>query len=435
MRLSDRDRAPASGPPTTPPGAASGRARERLALYATVFLAQTGSAAAAPILPDLRSVFGISAATVVLTTSIWGAARLVTDLPLGAATNRIRLDLLLVVGTILAAVGSIGCALSPNFGVLLAFRAVAGMGAAVISISAVVALIRVSEPNRRGRALGFYNAAVQAGSTLSPAVAGFAGAIWGWPAAFLVAGLGAIGGTGVYLFLSSRARGAGELLTPAAAAGPPQPEVQVVEGSSPDAGRRPLPGSRILFLSIDYATFALFFLTGAVMQTAIPLFGGSQLALGPGSIGLLLGGATALRFTISLIGAELSDRIGRRKILVPGLLTSSAFLAGFTLVGSVPTYVVATLGMAAGRVGNSMPIALLSDHASQDRMGRLIGINRFVADLGLVTGPLVAGILIDRSGYAVAFLACAVVAASAAAFIGLERVVARRSSAAGTGAA
>jgi hypothetical protein len=40
-------------------------------------------------------------------------------------------------------------------------------------------------------------------------------------------------------------------------------------------------------------------------------------------------------------------------------------------------------------------------------MGRMVGVNRFVADLGLVSGPIAVGLLIEGAGFGVAFLATA----------------------------
>lgn len=49
-----------------------GRAAQRQALYLTVFLAQFGTGVAAPIVHTLQQRFGVSAAAVALTISVWG---------------------------------------------------------------------------------------------------------------------------------------------------------------------------------------------------------------------------------------------------------------------------------------------------------------------------------------------------------------------------
>jgi predicted MFS family arabinose efflux permease len=170
---------------------------------------------------------------------------------------------------------------------------------------------------------------------------------------------------------------------------------------------------RPVLLSIDYATFAMFFVTGGLVLTGIPLFGSDRLGMDAAGIGLVLGIATALRFFIGLAGAELSDRVGRRVVLVSGMLLMIVPLVLFSLVESTFWFVVATWVLAAGRFGNSMPIAMLSDYAPPSRLGRLVAANRFVADLGIVIGPIAVGILIDAWGFGPPFLAAAALISTA----------------------
>jgi hypothetical protein len=77
-------------------------------------------------------------------------------------------------------------------------------------------------------------------------------------------------------------------------------------------------------------------------------------------IGTVLGIATALRFGIGLAGAELSDRIGRRIVLVSGLALMT--VAGVVFPQGVPPHIVggAPRGGALGRSGTNQPRALLS---------------------------------------------------------------------------
>jgi predicted MFS family arabinose efflux permease len=365
-----------------------------------------GYSVAVPVLPDLQDAFNISAAQVVLTTSIWGAARLVMDLPLGVIVERLHAGRVLVAGTVISAIGAFIAAAAPTFAVMLAGRAVSGVGAAAVSYVAIISLLDLSEPSRRGRSLGIYQAVLQAGSSLSPVAAGFASVIGGWPAAFAIAGFASLAsaltlwvtGAGRHQSASGHRRGADR---PTRA-----------EHDEPAIQAR-VREVRPVLLSIDYATFAMFFVTGGLVLTGIPLFGSDRLGMDAAGIGLVLGIATALRFFIGLAGAELSDRVGRRVVLVSGMLLMIVPLLLFSLVESTFWFVVATWVLAAGRFGNSMPIAMLSDYAPPSRLGRLVAANRFVADLGIVIGPIAVGILIDAWGFGPPFLAAAALISTA----------------------
>ena len=366
-----------------------------------------GAAVAVPVLPELQQTFSVSATEVVLTTSVWGAARLVMDLPLGVMVERLRPGPVLLAGTLFSAAGAFVASAAPSFAVLLVGRAISGVGAAIVSYVAVVTLLELSEPNRRGRSLGIYQAVLQAGASLSPVAAGFASLAGGWPAAFGVAGVGALASavtlwaTGTLRHQSSSRRTAERPSASRAAESdaPPAEETRKV---------------RPVLFAIDYATFALFFVTGGLVLSAIPLFGSARLGLDAALIGVVLGIATGLRFVIGLVGAELSDRVGRRGILVSGLVLMTISLVLFPLVDSTLLFVLGTWALAMGRFGNSMPIAMLSDYAPPARIGRLVALNRFVADLGLVVGPIAVGVLIDTGGFTPPFLVAAALVATAA---------------------
>jgi MFS family permease len=379
---------------------------QQRALYIAVFLVTLGYSVAVPVLPDLQQAFDISAAQVVLTTSVWGAARLVMDLPLGVIVERLHAGRVLIAGTIISALGGFIAAAAPSFAVMLAGRAVSGVGTAVVSYVVILSLLDFSGPDRRGRTLGINQAVQQAGTSLSPVAAGFASVIGGWPAAFAVAGVASVVAalmlivTGTVRHQSASRRRRDD-----------ERDVVEVDAAAIEARVREV---RPVLVAIDYATFALFIVTGGLVQTGIPLFGSDRLGMDAAAIGLVLGIATALRFFIGLAGAELSDRVGRRVVLLSGMTLMIIPLILFPLVDSVVWFVVVTLVLAAGRFGNSMPIAMLSDYAPPSRLGRLVAMNRFVADLGLVIGPVAVGVLIDSSGFTPPFMGAAVLIVTAA---------------------
>jgi MFS family permease len=364
------------------------------------------------VLPEIQEAFSLTAGQVVLVSSVWAAARLVADLPLGLVVERLPRGHALISGCLLTLAGSVGAALAPTFESLLFARAVAGVGAAGLTITAVTSLIALSEPGRRGRTLGIYQAMLQAGASIGPVLAGFAAAVAGWHAAFLVAAGGAlIAVIGLMV--------AGELGTGRAAA---LRDVGVRPAPAIADGQTMAPRSGVFPLTVHLATFALFIVTGAIVQSTLPLFAASEIGLGPAAIGLVLTGATGIRFVVGLVGAELSDRVGRLLVLCSGMVTMIVALLLFQFVDTVTAFVLVTWLLAAGRLGNSVPMTVLSDHAGEGPVGRLVGTNRFAGDLALVAGPLLAGALIDQWGYGATFLTVAAIVAVS--LIGL--VVGRR---------
>lgn len=75
---------------------------------------------------------------------------------------------------------SIGCALSPNMGALMAFRILSGgAGAAVQSVGAGT-LSDVYEAHQRGRAMGYFYLGPLMGPMLAPVIGGAVTIEWGW---------------------------------------------------------------------------------------------------------------------------------------------------------------------------------------------------------------------------------------------------------------
>jgi EmrB/QacA subfamily drug resistance transporter len=89
--------------------------------------------------------------------------------------------------------GSILSALAPSIDMLIAFRILQGVGAAMIFGTSVALITSVFSPEERGRALGFNVAAVYLGLALGPALGGVLTHALGWRSIFLLnAPLGAM---------------------------------------------------------------------------------------------------------------------------------------------------------------------------------------------------------------------------------------------------
>jgi ACS family D-galactonate transporter-like MFS transporter len=219
-------------------------------------------------------------------------------------------------------------------------------------------------------------------------VAGIASQLFGWRAAFLVAGLGALGALAV-LLLSGRPTEA------------PLPIRQDEIDIPPSHLQRRSPVWLDILLA-NIATFALFFITGGVFQSVLPLFG-SGLGLDVAGIGLILGIATGLRVLVSVLGSIVSDKRGRHGVMLVGFVLTFVALLAFPHVNTIAAFALVAWIASIGRVGNTMPIAVLSDRVPDSDHGRWISRNRFIADLALLVGPITLGIVIDAAGFEPAF--------------------------------
>jgi len=89
-------------------------------------------------------------------------------------------------GIIIDAVASILCAISNSGEWLIVFRALQGVGGAMIFGTGIAILTSVFPTNERGRALGISTAAVYTGLSVGPLVGGFLTGHFGWRSIFLL---------------------------------------------------------------------------------------------------------------------------------------------------------------------------------------------------------------------------------------------------------
>jgi len=123
-------------------------------------------------------------------------------------------------------------------------------------------------------------------------------------------------------------------------------------------------------------------------------FGASALV-----VGLLSTSFSAAQFLFAPLWGRLSDKIGRRPVILIGLLGSALSYALFAVATSLPLLFVArTL---AGIAGANIPTAqaFIADITTPDKRAKGMGLIGAAFGLGFIFGPAIGGFL-SRWGYA-----------------------------------
>jgi len=109
-----------------------------------------------------------------------------------------------------------------------------------------------------------------------------------------------------------------------------------------------------------------------------------------------------------LVTGPMSDRLGRKRPIVAGMLLQAGALVSMTLVSGFTSWAVAliALGFGTALVYPTL-IAAVGDIAHPTWRGVGVGVYRLWRDLGYVAGALLAGILTDVIGIATAINAIA----------------------------
>ena len=127
------------------------RENERLLMITvSTVLVMSGQGIITPVLPLFAAEFGAGVATVGLTLSIFGLARLLLNVPLGLLSDRYGRRLLLAGGPLVSGMGMIGSGLAPDIPQLLGWRFLAGAGSAMYMTGAAIYLADISTPANRG---------------------------------------------------------------------------------------------------------------------------------------------------------------------------------------------------------------------------------------------------------------------------------------------
>src|SRR5215831_7922888 len=150
------------------------------------FMGQVDSSIAQMLLPRLEVEFGARLSTVSWVAVAYLLA-MAAFLPIfGRLADMVGRKLLYTGGFLLFVLGSALCGFAPNLPVLIAFRVIQGIGAALLSSNSVAIVVAAAGPERRGRALGIQSAAQAVGLSAGPALGGLVLDALGWQWVFWI---------------------------------------------------------------------------------------------------------------------------------------------------------------------------------------------------------------------------------------------------------
>ncbi len=366
-----------------------------LILCATTLVVMMGQGIISPVLPLYAQSFGVGTAMIGLTISVFGAARLVVNLPAGFLSERYGRRILLFGGPAVTALGSLAGGLAPTFGWLIASRFVAGTGSAMYMTGAIILLTDITTDENRGRLMSIYQGSLLLGVSLGPAVGGFVAEGFGLSAPFFLVAV---------LAVLARVWSFGRM--PETMQGQRRASVAAVEGEMPpppsQTARQSVMSllSRPGFLLVCLLTMSIFLTRTGGRLTLLPLIGENRLGLSPGALGLVFTMMTLLNLAVLLPTGTLIDKLGRKAVIVPSALVTGVALVLFAVSGNVWVFVLAGVihGVGTGIVGPA-PAAYAADMAPPGSRGVTMGLFRTFGDAGFVIGPVLLGALADLAGF------------------------------------
>jgi MFS family permease len=142
----------------------------------------------------------------------------------------------------------------------------------------------------------------------------------------------------------------------------------------------------------------------------VPLFVVEGLREGPGLAGFGFVVAAVVQAALLAFGGRTADHRGRRTALVIGLAVGTASLLMLVVTPNAWVFLLAmaVAGFSGAFLGPS-PTAIVGDVARGHHGGSVVAGFQMMSDVGSIIGPLVAGLLLDLSGFPLAFAAGMVV--------------------------
>ncbi len=175
--------------------------------------------------------------------------------------------------------------------------------------------------------------------------------------------------------------------------------------------------SRILLTSLAQA--GQFVLHG-MMNAFLPIYAVEQVGLSAAQAGLLFGAQMTTTILARPVFGRVSDSVGRRPMIVGGLVICSGAVALFAsssgfaaLLGCSAVY---GTGLA---ITTSSTAALITDLTDRSRYGAAHGLFGTIFDVGDGLGPLAGGVVAARYGYQTLFYASAALVVCLAATFGV----------------
>ena len=352
------------------------------------------------VLPLLATdAFGLSGVASALTFVVaFGLAKAVTNLVAGALADRYGRKPVLAAGWLIGLPVPLLIILAPSWAWIVAANVLLGVNQGLTWSTTVIMKIDLVGPARRGLAMGINEAAGYGALAVTALATGWLATANGLrPAPFLLGLAYGVLGLGVSVVLVRETRGHVEH------------EQRLAGFRAALPWREAFGRTTIRDRSLSAASQAGLVnnLNDGMAWGLLPLYYAAA-GLSIGEIGVLAATYPGVWAACQVGTGALSDRVGRKPLIVVGMLFQAVAIAGIAVGSGFGVWLAAAavLGVGTAMVYPTL-LATIADVADPSWRGAAIGVYRLWRDLGFAIGALVAGVVADLLGMPAAILAVA----------------------------
>ena len=364
--------------------------RVLLGLYGPSVLLSLGQGMVVPTIPALAATFDISAglAAQMVTARMLGGV--IALLPVGQVLDRFGRKPVLVAGPLVVAGASALTAVAPLFPLLLVAQFLTGLGSSAWMIAREIVAVDVVRQDQRGRMMSGFHGMNSVGVAVGPVLGGLVTDWFDFRAVFWVYALMAL----ITLAVSVRIRETAEPRSRSSRSLLNIGRLSQVE-----------PYFRVTYVVLTINTFVAM-MRGALINSLVPLYVGLQLGYSSTAIGSLFGIYGLVNVLMIGPTGVLSDKRGRKAVVVPSTFIATFVFLAFPLVSGIAglSVLIALTGVATGLALGTMA-TYTYDVIPEHARARLQTLRRLFGEMGGITGPLLGGMIADAASPGAAFWA------------------------------
>jgi MFS family permease len=346
--------------------------------------------ARSPVLPRFAQDLGSSPELIGLIVAASTITGIFIKLPAGALSDILGRRRMMLLGTVFFALPPFFYPLVSEPLTLLFLRFVHGFATAIFSPVASAYVADLFQQGR-GEKLGWFSSANDVGATLGPTIGGFIlFSTASYPTTYLIVGV--LGLLPLFMVLRLPA----EKKKPAPQKGSPPRWEEFKKGILEVLSSRAVVIASALeaAMYVGYGAFLGFF----------PIYA-RDIGYNDAAIGLIMGSQLATTMVGKPAGGWLSDRMGRKPMILLGILLCAIIIPLIVRSQAFSALIILSclfgLGVA---IVTPSTTALVADLAKTGRMGSAMGVFGTIWDTGEAAGPILAGMLIASLSYFDGFL-------------------------------